>query len=46
MVEKDQTAVKANSTKYFNTQEEAREYAIKLLEAGLTFITITDKDDC
>lgn len=38
------TTVKADSTKYFDDQNEAREYAIKLLEAGLTFIKITEEE--
>lgn len=32
--------VRADSEKYFDSQLEARKYAIKLLEAGLTFIEI------
>lgn len=39
-------AVIAESTRYFESQEEARAYAIKLLEAGLTFLEIINKEDC
>jgi len=36
--------VKADSQKYFDDQEKARKYAIKLLEAGLTYLKIEDDD--
>ena len=36
----DVICVTAKSTKWFETPEEARAYAIKLLKAGLTFIKI------
>lgn len=46
MENKEKVAVKAHSTKHFDDAERAREYAIKLLEAGLTFLTIEDENDC
>ena len=38
-------AVKVDSTKYFSNAEDATDYAIKLLEAGLTYLEITE-DNC
>ena len=46
MADDKKTVVKANSNKYFKTQEEAREYAIKLLQAGLTYLEVTEEVDC
>lgn len=41
----EQTYVKAYSRKYFDNQDDARKYAIKLLEAGLTFLSIGIEKD-
>ena len=46
MADNKKIVVRANSSKYFQDQEEAREYAIKLLQAGLTYLEVTDKEDC
>jgi len=46
MEENIKIAVRVNSIRYFDSREEAREYARKLLEAGLTYLKIEDKDDC
>ena len=39
------TVVIADQRRYFDTKSEARQYAIKLLEAGLTFIEILQEEN-
>lgn len=46
MIDNNKVTVNAASEMHFDNRKEAREYAIKLLEAGLTFLEIKKDTDC